>query len=214
MNRPAWQGFVLGLLAMAAIAAPALYLLHPKALPPSPKTGSDLSFANTVSTGSDLPSASTMGSDLRSAQPNEGLTPSGKGEGLTPPSPKREGLTPPSPHGQMGPGNEEGLTPPIHITLSLDQAATVSSGVVYVIARPDGEAKGHPIAVRRLVAMSFPVTVDLGGPDSMMGQPLPAKVHVEARLDTDGDAGTKDPADPHASLDQVSAGSTIALTLR
>lgn len=99
---------------------------------------------------------------------------------------------------------------PIHITLSLDPSATVKSGVVYVIAR--GGA-GHPLAVRRVEATAFPLTLELGGGDSMMSAPLPDKFRLEARLDTDGDAGTKDASDPRAALDGVSAGATVALTL-
>jgi cytochrome c-type biogenesis protein CcmH len=80
---------------------------------------------------------------------------------------------------------------PIHVTLSLDPSATVKSGVVYVIAR--GEKAGHPVAVRRIDAAAFPISIELGTADSMMGQALPPNVRIEARLDSDGDAGTKDP---------------------
>jgi len=99
---------------------------------------------------------------------------------------------------------------PIHITLSLDPSSPVKSGIVYVIARG---GTGHPLAVRRLEASAFPLSVELGGEDSMMGAPLPDKVRIEARLDTDGDAGTNQPSDPRASLDGVAAGATVAMTL-
>ena len=46
-----------------------------------------------------------------------------------------------------------------------------------------------------------------GPADSMMGQPLPARARVEARVDSDGDPLTRDPGDPSARLDGVAAGS-------
>lgn len=102
----------------------------------------------------------------------------------------------------------------IHFTLSLDKAAAARTGVVYIIARAEGQAGGPPVAVKRINVTSFPITVDLSSADSMMGQPLPAAVHVEARLDTDGDAATRGPNDPHAVVDKATAGATIALTLK
>jgi hypothetical protein len=56
--------------------------------------------------------------------------------------------------------------------------------------------------------------VDFGSADSMMGQPIPQKVHLEVRLDTDGDAATKSPGDPVAVQDGVTAGSKVALILK
>ncbi|MDP9191499.1 MAG: tetratricopeptide repeat protein [Acidobacteriota bacterium] len=100
---------------------------------------------------------------------------------------------------------------PIRITLSLDPSATVKSGVVYVIAR-GGEA-GHPVAVRRIDAAAFPLSLELGSADSMMGASLPPNVRIEARLDSDGDAGTKDPSDLNAAIDGVNAGSAVTLKL-
>lgn len=100
---------------------------------------------------------------------------------------------------------------PIRITLSLDPSATVKSGVVYVIAR--GEKAGHPVAVRRIDAAAFPISLELGTGDSMMGQALPPNVRIEARLDSDGDAGTKDPADLNAFVEGVNAGAAVTLKL-
>ncbi|HEX7831389.1 MAG TPA: hypothetical protein VF787_17160 [Thermoanaerobaculia bacterium] len=100
---------------------------------------------------------------------------------------------------------------PIRLTLELDPASPVKSGIVYVIAR--GGAAGHPVAVKRIETNAFPLTIDFGAGDSMMGAALPEKLRLEARLDSDGDAGTTDPADPRASIDGVTAGATVAMTL-
>jgi tetratricopeptide (TPR) repeat protein len=102
----------------------------------------------------------------------------------------------------------------IHVTLSLSPSAATKTGVLYVIARTPGVTSGPPLAVKRLNVTSFPITVDLSSADSMMGQPLPKKVHLEARLDSDGNPLTKAPTDPTAAADGVSTGATLALTLK
>jgi len=101
-------------------------------------------------------------------------------------------------------------TTPVHVTLSLEDPS--KSGIIYVIARAEGNA-GHPVAVKRIDANAFPLTFDFGGADTMMGAPLPARFHLEARLDSDGDAGTNNASDPKASA-EVSAGENVSLTLK
>ena len=101
----------------------------------------------------------------------------------------------------------------IHLTLTLAESASVKSGIVYIIARTPGVTVGPPLAVKRINVTSFPVTVDLSSADSMLGQPLPAKVHLEARLDSDGDAATRSPNDPSAIAD-TATGATLVLTLK
>jgi len=115
------------------------------------------------------------------------------------------------------PGSEEtmpaaGAAQPIHITLSLDPSTPPRGGTIYVIAR--GAQGGHPVAVRRIDTNAFPVTLDFGANDSMMGARLPEKVRIEARLDSDGDAGTSGPADLRAFAEGVRGGATIEMTLK
>lgn len=102
----------------------------------------------------------------------------------------------------------------IRITLEIDAKAKGKPGVIFVIARPAGAASGHPLAVKRIDPHSLPTTFDLGDADSMMGEPLPAKVRVEARLDSDGDVITRTAGDPYAMQDGVAAGSAITLALK
>jgi hypothetical protein len=71
-----------------------------------------------------------------------------------------------------------------------------------------------PIAVKRISAATFPLNVEISSADSMMGQPLPPKMSIEARLDADGDAATKAPTDPHAFADGVTPGIKLALKLK
>lgn len=102
--------------------------------------------------------------------------------------------------------------PSVRVTLDLDAGATARSGVLFVIARnPQG---GPPVAVKRVMASSFPLTVELTSADSMLGQPLPASFRVEARLDSDGNATTKPPTDPSGAQDGVTPGAAITLALK
>lgn len=105
----------------------------------------------------------------------------------------------------------------IHLTLNLDNAAAARApqhAVIYIIARPVGVTTGPPVAVKRLLSNGFPMDVDFGSADSMLGQPIPQKVRLEVRLDSDGDAATKTPGDPYAMQDGVSTGSRVSLILK
>ncbi|HEX9985034.1 MAG TPA: tetratricopeptide repeat protein [Thermoanaerobaculia bacterium] len=107
--------------------------------------------------------------------------------------------------------------PSIKVTIQLDPSArarVAAGGVVYLIARAAGVSAGPPVAVKRIPASSLPLTVDLSSADSMMGQPLPARVRIEARLDNDGDAASRNPTDPIAVQDGVAPGATVTLALK
>jgi hypothetical protein len=80
-------------------------------------------------------------------------------------------------------------------------------GVLFVFARAAGVTEGPPVAVKRLPAR-FPAAFELSEADSMMGQPLPDPLLIEARLDEDGDPTTRPPTDPKARLDRVKVGRT------
>lgn len=95
-------------------------------------------------------------------------------------------------------------------TIELDaaQAARVQSGAtLFLVARPAGVTAGPPVGVRRLVVASFPMAFELSDGDSMTGAPLPDSLRIEARVDSDGDAATKDPSDPKGTLEGVALGS-------
>ena len=100
----------------------------------------------------------------------------------------------------------------VTVTLDIDPSAAQKSGVLFVIARnPMG---GPPSAVKRVQVTSFPITLQLGSADSMMGQPFPDKFRLEARLDSDGDATTRPPTDPSAMQNDVVPGTTVKLALK
>lgn len=97
----------------------------------------------------------------------------------------------------------------VKLSIELDPASAekvVPGSTLFVYARPAGVTSGPPVAAKRMAAASFPVEIDLGPADTMMGQPFPEKVAIEARLDRDGDAMTRDPADPVGSADGLVAG--------
>ena len=105
-------------------------------------------------------------------------------------------------------------TEAVHITLNAASANYPPSAVIWVIARAAGQTSGPPAAAKRVQLAPFPIKVDLSAADSMMGQPLPAKMHIEARIDSDGNPMTKDPKDPSGALDNVGLGQSITLTLK
>jgi cytochrome c-type biogenesis protein CcmH/NrfG len=100
----------------------------------------------------------------------------------------------------------------IQVTIDLDPAVRSRTGVLFVIAR--GTSGGPPAAVKRVTPQSFPLTVELSQADSMMGQPLPDKVRIEARLDSDGDAMTKPATDPAGAVDGVMVGTAVRVALK
>jgi len=102
----------------------------------------------------------------------------------------------------------------VHLTLNAANTTYPPAAVIWVIVRSAGSTSGPPEAVKRVPLGSFPVKVDLTASDSMMGQPLPAKMRIEARIDSDGNPMTKDPRDPVGSADGVAIGQSITLTLK
>jgi hypothetical protein len=131
--------------------------------------------------------------------------------------PASEADRPPNPHSFPAEREGESATTLLSGTIGLDPSITQSPGsavTVFVIART-GPGKGKPVLARRIEAQSFPVTFKLTGADSMMAGEKPANVSLEARIDLDGDAMTREPGSPTARLGSVSLGSeAIALTLK
>jgi tetratricopeptide (TPR) repeat protein len=102
-------------------------------------------------------------------------------------------------------------------TVELDPslAGSVAPGaLVFVSAREAGQSGGPPLAVKRLPA-AFPLRFELSEADAMMGGALPKSLRIDARVDSDGDPMTRDPADPSAHADPVALGTKdLRLVLR
>jgi cytochrome c-type biogenesis protein CcmH len=110
------------------------------------------------------------------------------------------------PPGHPAMGGDEAATPGdipfdpktvIAGSLKLDDKvkAKVQSGdVIFLVAR--AAAGGPPLAVKRMVAGAWPLAFTLDSRDAMMaGTAMQGKVIVNARIDKDGDAMTKNPGD-------------------
>ncbi|MFL5310183.1 MAG: tetratricopeptide repeat protein [Myxococcales bacterium] len=119
--------------------------------------------------------------------------------------------------GSGAPARPRGAGRRVAGTVDIDPSlrSTVAQGaVLFVFARAAGASGGPPVAVKRLPP-TFPVAFELSEADSMMGQPFPDPLLIEARLDSDGDPTTRAPTDPKARLDKVKAGRTdVRLILR
>ncbi len=100
----------------------------------------------------------------------------------------------------------------VRVTVDVAAGAKARSGILFIMAR--NPAGGPPVAAKRVMASSFPMTVELSAADSMMGQPFPPSFRLEARLDSDGDAMTRVPTDPSATQEGVSLGSVVTLALK
>jgi hypothetical protein len=91
------------------------------------------------------------------------------------------------------------------IQVAPELAGQVSAGdVVFVVAR--NAATGSLIAVSRVDISTMPAPFTLAGQNPMHGgSPLAGKVRLEARLDRDGDAMTKNPGDLIGSSEELVA---------
>lgn len=103
-------------------------------------------------------------------------------------------------------------------TIDIDPAlrsGVAPGAILFIAVREAGMDKGPPAAVKRLVVDAFPVAFSLTSADSMAGEGLPESMRVDARVDSDGNAATRDPNDPHAFADNVGPGrADLRLTLK
>jgi hypothetical protein len=110
------------------------------------------------------------------------------------PSPGMEGMTP----GDIAFDPKTVLSGVIKLDAKLKDKVKAGD-VIFLVARQynsDPAIQGPPLAVRRLVAQTFPMPFSLDSRDAMLaGTKLSGKVVVTARVDKDGDAMTKLPGD-------------------
>jgi hypothetical protein len=104
----------------------------------------------------------------------------------------------------------------------LDLSGTIAftgetKAVALFVSVKDPANPGPPLAAKQLPAGPFPMSFTLTDADVVqMGagpRPMPATVALTVRLDTDGNAMSKDPTDPIATLETPSASKDLALTL-
>ena len=112
---------------------------------------------------------------------------------------------------KMGAASDAGMPARLSGVVEVDRSAQgrmAAGGIVFVTVRAAGVATGPPVAVKRLSADSLPGAFAFTSADSMLGQELPERVRIEARLDPDGDPLTRAATDPAARLEDVKLGST------
>lgn len=127
------------------------------------------------------------------------------------------GGQPVSPHSFPADRDAAAGPPLLAGTITLDSSVSQAPGAtvtVFVIARA-GDAKGPAVMAKRFEVEKFPLEFSLSSADSMMAGKSPEVFSLEARIDLDGDAMTREPASPTATANGVTVGSTnLALTLR
>ena len=111
---------------------------------------------------------------------------------------------------KMGASSDAGMPARLSGMVELDASAKgrASGGMVFVTIRAVGVTTGPPVAVKRFSAAALPAAFAITSADSMLGQELPERVRIEARLDPDGDPLTRAATDPSARLEDVKLGST------
>jgi tetratricopeptide (TPR) repeat protein len=118
-------------------------------------------------------------------------------------------VPPPMPPPSPLPVATEGNVFLVRLSLA-PEVVSAPPGVLFVALRSAPGAP--PVAVRRVAAPDFPLTLTLTADDSMMGTALPDSGYVTARLDQDGDVTSVDDGDLAGSGEAVT-GQTIALQL-
>ena len=123
--------------------------------------------------------------------------------GQAPNTPSQE-----QPSGQ--PDQSSGPSYQVHVALG-DGIQVPDGATLYVYLKPS--TGGPPVAARRLPATSFPLDIVIRAEDVMMGGALPTEGTVSARIDLDGNIGTKE--DTVAAADVgANAGNPVSLTLQ
>lgn len=99
-------------------------------------------------------------------------------------------------------------------TITFDGAFTGAAVFVFV---KDPANPGPPLAAKQLPPGPFPLTFTLTQADVVqMGpsvRPIPANVALSAKFDLDGNAMSKDPSEPIATLETPSTSSNLTLTM-
>lgn len=113
--------------------------------------------------------------------------------------------------GSTASGGGEVAADSFGVEIDLAPGVSAPSGATLFVFLRDAAA-GPPAAVKRIQAPTFPLDLDLGPGDSMMGRPLPASGTITARLDSDGSASTTSEQDL-AAESEAQAGNRVRLLL-
>lgn len=178
------------------------------ALPPSPRTGSNLGgnvllFVAILALLLVAIYVMNRGA-AKEHNPFEGGPP--PAAAVTPPA------TPPSAEGASAAAAPAGGDPITGVITVPEQFAKTAAGTIFVVVRMAGSPnRGPPLAVRRIQGPSFPQGFKVGPSDVMLpNMPFTGPFDIYVRLDRDGNAMTKDPGDLASStpLTNVRPGAT------
>ncbi|HVT44584.1 MAG TPA: hypothetical protein VMT00_09350 [Thermoanaerobaculia bacterium] len=132
---------------------------------------------------------------------------------LPPGHPAIEGnaSVPELPHGHP-PIRTEGTAPRVTVagTIDIVRQATKrmpASGWIFVIIRADGADSAPAVAAKRYPLGSFPLPFEITEEDWMIGEGMPERVRIDARIDHDGDVATREAGAPSATINNVASGS-------
>lgn len=99
-------------------------------------------------------------------------------------------------------------------TVHLADTAKGRRGTLFIIARPEGVSGGPPLAVLRVAEPAFPQAFEIGPANVMVpSMKFEGRLVLTARLDADGNAMTRDPADPVATSAQAIVPGTLGVEL-
>ena len=157
--------------------------------------------------------------ELKEKGPPEGVNPNAAGAHaeVAPPDDLHAGAAMDTADGRpgaapkMGAASDAGMPARLSGIVEVDRSArdrVAGGGIVFLTVRAAGVTSGPPVAVKRFAAASLPGAFAITSADSMLGQELPERVRIEARLDPDGDPLTRAATDPSARLEDVKLGST------
>lgn len=110
----------------------------------------------------------------------------------------------------------EAREPRLRGELRVEGPALPEGALIFVFARPSAEGRGPPLAALRIPAGSAPTSFAIGDGDLLMpGSSWPAEVWLSARVDTDGNAATREEGMPVAAPQgPLQSGATVELVLR
>lgn len=127
-----------------------------------------------------------------------------------PPAAAPTEAAPSTPAAEAGPARLSG-------TIRVESATALPPGAIaFVFVRPSAEGRGPPLAALRIPADSLPAPFSLGDGDILMqGSTWPEQVWISARIDTDGNAASREEGQPVAEAQgPFTTGQTVDLVLR
>ena len=118
----------------------------------------------------------------------------------------------PTASGPTAPTSPESAADDLAGVIRLADGVSAPGGVLFLIARSTGG--GPPLAVLKVDSPSFPLEFRLGQANVMMqGRRFEGEMTLEARVDLDGNAMTRDPREPAGAVPGLVAAGTKGIEI-